>query len=116
MKRNHHLASALVALALGGCHAKGSLEGSQVELVRVEGQQYEVRVARVPEMKDTWRLMIVRATIGLRVDPEEERMRAQAVAKPYMERTCKGAPYSQLLDKLQDNVNYYTTFTCGAPG
>ncbi len=114
MKPKILVGSAVAALVLGGCNAKGSLEGSQVELVRVEGQQYEVRVART-DMKDTWRLMIVRATVGLRVDPEEERMRARAVAKPYMERTCKGAPYSQLLDKLQDNVNYYTTFTCGTP-
>jgi hypothetical protein len=116
MKPKILLGSALAAFSLCACNAKGSLDQSQVELVRVEGQQFEVRVARVPDMKDTWRLMIVRATIGLRVDPDEERMRAQNVAKPFMARTCKGAPYSQLIDKLQDDVNYYTVFTCGNPG
>ena len=39
-------------------------------------------------------------------------MRAQNVAKPFMERTCKGRPYEQIIDKLQDEVNYYTVFTC----
>ena len=114
MRQRILLGTALLAAALGGCSPKGSLEGSQVELVRVEGRQYEVRVART-DMKDTWRLMIVRSTMVFNADPELERMRAQAVAKPFMERTCKGAPYSQLMDKLQDNVNYYTTFTCGTP-
>jgi hypothetical protein len=115
MKPTILLRTVLAALILGACAAKGSLEGSQVEMVRVEGLQYEVRIART-DMKDTWRLMIVRATVSFGVDPELERMRAQNVAKPFMERTCKGAPYSQLIDKLQDDVNYYTVFTCAAPG
>ena len=108
-------AGATVALlALSACNPKGTLEGSREEQVRVEGRLYEVRVAKT-DVPDTWRLMIVRATIGLGVDPELERMRAQNVAKPVMERTCKGRPYQQIIDKLQDDVNYYTVFRCGAP-
>ena len=100
-------------VALGACTFKGTLENSREELVRVEGRQYEVRIAKT-DMADTWRLMIVRATVVLGADPELERMRAQDVAKPFMERTCKGRPYEQLVDKLQDDVNYYTVFTCRA--
>ena len=106
-------AAAAIGLALGACGSKGTLENSREELVRVEGRQYEVRVAKT-DMADTWRILIVRATLVISPDPELERMRAQNVAKPFMERTCKGRPYSQIMDKLQDDVNYYTVFTCQA--
>ena len=99
--------------ALGACGSKGTLDNSRVELVRVEGRQYEVRIAKT-DMPDTWRMLIVRATLVIDSDPELERMRAINVARPFMERTCKGAPYSQIMDKLQDDVNYYTLFRCGA--
>ena len=107
-------AAGLVVLAVVGCSPKGTLDNSREELVRVEGRQYEVRVART-DMPDTWRLMIVRATIVVDADPELERMRGQNVAKPFMERTCRGGPYQQIMDKLQDEVNYYTLFKCGPP-
>lgn len=106
------IAAAVVAVVtLGACGSKGTLENSRQELVRVEGRQYEVRVAKT-DIPDTWRILIVRATLVLSPDPELERMRAQDVAKPFMERTCKGRPYSQVIDKLQDDVNYYVVFTC----
>lgn len=104
--------AALVEVA--ACSPKGTLEDSREEQVRVEGRTYDARVAKT-DMADTWRLMIVRATVGLGVDPELERMRAQSVAKPVMEGTCKSRPYQQIVDKLQDDVNYYTVFKCGAP-
>jgi len=104
----------LAMLSIAGCSPKGTLANSRAELVRVEGRQYEVRIAKT-DIPDTYRLMIVRATIVLGADPEAERMRAQNVAKPFMERTCKGAPYSQIMDKLQDDVNYHTLFRCCAP-
>jgi len=108
-------AAALAMLfAQGACESKGTLENSREELVRVEGRQYEVRIAKT-DMPDTWRMLIVRATITLAPDPELELMRAKNVARSFMERTCKGAPYSQIMDKLQDGVNYYTLFKCGAP-
>jgi hypothetical protein len=114
MKPTTCLSAAVALLALGGCVTKGTLENSREEFVRVEGQTYEARIAKT-DMKDTWRLLIVRATITLRgVDEEEERMRMQNVAKPFMDRTCKGRPYQQIIDKLQDGVNYYTLFTCQA--
>ena|SRR5437879_6262441 len=106
-------AAAVLVSALGACGSKGTLENSREELVRVEGRQYEVRVAKT-DMADTWRILIVRATVVIDPDAELERMRAQNVAKPFMERTCKGAPYSQIMDKLQDEVNYYVVFTCRA--
>ena len=114
MKPLLHACVTVALLVLAACNPKGTLEGSREEQVRVEGRTYEVRVAKT-DMADTWRLMIVRATVGLGVDPELERMRAQAVARPVMERTCKGRPYQPIIDKLQDDVNYYTVFKCGAP-
>jgi len=107
------LATLFALAALAACETKGTLENSREELVRVEGRQYEVRIAKT-DMPDTWRMLIVRATIVLDADPEVERLRAQNVARPFMERTCKGAPYSQIMDKLQDDVNYFTLFRCGA--
>ena len=104
----------VAALALAACGSKGTLENSREEQVRVEGRLYEVRIAKT-DMPDTWRLLVVRATVGFGVDSELERVRAQDVAKPFMERTCKGRPYQQIIDKLQDDVNYYTLFKCGAP-
>src|SRR5437660_1833413 len=104
-------AAAVTAMALGACDSKGTLENSREEQVRVEGRLYEVRVAKT-DMADTWRILIVRGTLVVDADPELERMRAQNVAKPFMERTCKGRPYEQIIDKLQDEVNYYTVFTC----
>jgi hypothetical protein len=106
-------AAAVMVVALGACADKGTLDNSREEQVRVEGRTYEVRVAK-SDMPNTWRLLVVRATIVIDPDPELERERAMNVAKPFMERTCKG-PYSQIMDKLQDNVNYYTLFKCGAP-
>jgi hypothetical protein len=73
-----------------------------------------VRIART-DVPETWRLLVVRATMVLGADAELERERAQSVSKPFMERTCKGRPYRQIMDKLQDDVNYYTLFKCGAP-
>jgi hypothetical protein len=107
-------AAVITVVALGACYSKGTLDDSREEQVRVEGRLYEVRIAKT-DMADTWRMLIVRGTVGVfGVDPELERMRAQNVARPFMERTCKGRPYEQIIDKLQDDVNYYTVFSCRA--
>jgi len=107
-------AAVIAVVALGACQTKGTLENSREEQVRVEGLLYEVRIAKT-DMPDTWRMLIVRGTVAVfGADPELERMRAQNVARPFMERTCKGRPYEQIIDKLQDDVNYYTVFTCRA--
>jgi len=114
MKPTSRIWTTLALLTLVGCASKGTLENSREEQVRVEGQTYEVRVAKA-DMPETWRLLIVRATITLRgVDSDLARMQMQNVAKPFMDRTCKGRPYEQIIDKLQDDVNYYTLFTCRA--
>ena len=38
-------AAVLAVLMLSACHDKGTLESSRVEMVRVEGRRFEVRVA-----------------------------------------------------------------------
>src|SRR5215475_7617316 len=114
--RRQILAAAVIVVTLGACADKGTLDNSREEQVRVEGRTYEVRIAKT-DMANTWRMLIVRATVGVfGVDPELERERAQNVGRPFMERTCKGRPYSQVIDKLQDDVNYYVVFTCLASG
>ena len=81
----------VAALTLSACSPKGTLENSHEELVRVEGRQYEVRIAKT-DMPDTWRLMVVRASVVLDAEPELERMRGQNVARPFIEHTCLQGP------------------------
>ena len=44
-KSTRAVAVVIALLTLAGCHQKDSLEGSQVEVVKVEGRRFEVRVA-----------------------------------------------------------------------
>ena len=97
-------------LLLAGCYQVGSLEGTQVEPITVEGRKFQVRLGRTGTPNE-WRLEINRATIVVGPDYELEGDRAREVAKRIMERTCKGRPYSQEIDGMR-GVNYYTTFTC----
>jgi hypothetical protein len=101
-----------LSLLLTACNHKGTLNGSSVENVRVDGRLFEVRVAPTG-VANEYRLMVVRATIVIDPDSELERARAQNVARPFMERTCKG-PYKVLEDRLVDKVNFYTRFRCSA--
>ena len=102
---------ALAALLLAACNDKGTLERSQVEVIRVEGRRYEVRIAPTG-IPDTYRLLVVRATVVVNPDPEAERSRGWNVARQIMDRTCKGRTYQVLEDNLADNVNLYARFRC----
>jgi hypothetical protein len=84
-------AAVLAAFMLAACYDKGTLEGSRVEYVRVEGRRFEVRVAPA-DVEGEFRMLVVRATIVIDPNPEAERSRASNVAKPFIERTCGGAP------------------------
>jgi hypothetical protein len=105
-------AAALAALTLVACHDKGTLEGSRVENVRVDGRRFEVRVAPA-DAEGEFRMLVVRATIVINPDPEAERSRAENVAKPFMERSCRGQSYKVLEDLLIDNVTLSLRFRCG---
>ena len=105
-------ALAVALCVLSACASRGSLDRSSVETVRVEGRLFEVRIAPT-EADDEYRMMIVRATLVIEPDPGRERERAWNVARPFMERTCKGRPYKVLEDRLVDRVNLYTRFRCG---
>ena len=102
----------LLALVLGACASKGTLDRSQVEMVRVDGRLYEVRIASA-EVEGEYRLLIVRGTLVVNPDPERESGRLWNVVQPFMERTCKG-PFVVLQNNLADNVNLYIRFRCGA--
>jgi hypothetical protein len=104
-------AAALAALALAACYDKGTLEGSRVEYVRVDGRRFEVRVAPA-DAEGEFRMLVVRATIVIDPNPEAERSRAENVAKPFMERSCRGQSYKVLEDLLIDNVTLSLRFRC----
>lgn len=103
------LAVAAAAL-LAGCYQVGTLEGTQVEPITVEGRKFEVRLTRTGAPNE-WRMEINRATIVVGPDYELESDRATNVARRIMDRTCKGRPYTQSVDGMR-GVNYYTVFTC----
>ena len=98
------------ALLLAGCYQVGSLEGTQVEPITVEGRRFEVRLARTGN-PDEWRMQINRATMVIGPDLETEGDRAREVARRIIERTCRGRPYNQPIDGMR-GINYYTTFVC----
>ena len=102
----------VVALVLAACAPKGTLDGSQVEKVRVDGRLYEVRIAPA-EVEGEYRLLVVRATIVVNPDPQLESERNWNVVQPFMQRTCKG-PFVVLENNLADKVNLYIRFRCGA--
>ena len=112
--QRHDSSRSLPSLAavslLAGCYQVGSLEGTQVEPITVEGRKFEVRL-RPPRRPNQWRLEINRATMVVNPDYEMEGDRAREVAKRIMDRTCKGRPYNQAIDGMR-GINYYTVFTC----
>ena len=104
-------AAVLAVLMVAACHDKGTLEGSRVENVRVDGRRFEVRVAPA-DAEGEFRMLIVRATIVINPNPEAERSRAENVAKSFMERSCGGPSYKLLEDTLIDNVTLSLRFRC----
>jgi hypothetical protein len=104
-------ALAAAALLLAGCHEVGSLDGTQVEPITVEGRKFQVRLRPTNIAPNQWRLEINRATIVINPDLELEGDRAREVARRIMNRTCRGRPYNQSVDGMR-GINYYTVFTC----
>jgi hypothetical protein len=104
-------ATCLAAFSLPGCYQVGSLEGSQVERVKVEGRVFEVRIAPTGN-PDEWRMLIVRGTMVINPDSELEMIRAREVARRFEEQTCKGRPYEEILSGLQGDINYRVLFRC----
>ncbi|SJZ51345.1 hypothetical protein SAMN02745126_01431 [Enhydrobacter aerosaccus] len=98
---------------VGACASKGTLNNSTVETVRVDERLYEVRIAPT-DIENEYRMLIVRATLVIYPDPEREYTRDWNVARRYMARTCRGQAYKVLEDRLEDKVNLYTRFHCGA--
>jgi hypothetical protein len=105
------VALGLALPVLGGCYQKGSLEGTQVETVKVEGRRFEVRIASTGTPRE-YRMLIIRATLVINPDPELEMQRAREVAARYMKQTCKGGPYEEILAGLQGDINYRVLFRC----
>lgn len=101
----------LLDVQYGASTAKGTLDRSKVETVRVDGRLYEVRVAST-EVEGEHQLLIVRATIVIDPDPVLESQRNWNVVQPFMQRTCK-SHFVVLENHLVDKVNLYIRFRCG---
>jgi hypothetical protein len=102
---------AFAVLFVAGCEQKGVLEGTRVEIVRVEGRRFEVRVGPT-ETPNEYRMLIIRATMVVNADPELEMARAQEVADRFMKQTCKGRAFEEIVSGLEGNINYRTVFRC----
>jgi hypothetical protein len=98
------------SLVLAGCYDKGSLDGTSVQLMTVEGRKFEVRVQGTGT-PDQYRMLVIRATMVINPDPELESSRGQEVARRVMKDTCKGRPYQEIIGGLE-GVNYRTLFEC----
>ena len=107
------LAIALLASALSvsACQEKATLDRSRVEMVRVDGRRFEVRIAPTG-VPDEYRILVVRATVVINPDAELEYQRNWNVARQFMDRTCRGQPYKTLDSNLVDNVNLQIRFAC----
>jgi hypothetical protein len=104
------LTLAATAALLAGCYKVDTLEGTQAEPITVEGRKFTVRVGSTGA-PNQYRLLVQRSTMVLNPDYELETDRARNVAKIIMERTCKGARYSQAIEGME-GVNYKTVFSC----
>ena len=98
-------------LLMAGCYDKSTLDRSQVELVRIEGRQFEVRLTPTGN-PDEYRMLVIRATLVVNPDPELESSRAREVAERYMKRTCKGRPYQEEVAGVERDLNFRTVFRC----
>ncbi|HTR87626.1 MAG TPA: hypothetical protein VMI56_24300 [Reyranella sp.] len=98
------------AMLVTGCYKVDTLEGTSAEQIRVDGRLFTVRVGPTGA-PNQWRLLVQRATMVINPDDEVEARRAENVAKQIMERTCKGARYSQAVEGM-DGINYKTVFSC----
>jgi hypothetical protein len=107
--------SALVGLPAilltAACYEKSSLDRSQVELVRIEGRQFEVRLTPTGNPNE-YRMLVIRATLVVNPDPELEASRAREVAERYMKQTCKGGPYQEEVSGVAGDLNFRTVFRC----
>lgn len=104
-------ALAVFVLALGGCYQVGTLDGTQVERVKVEGRVFEVRIAPTGT-PDEYRMLVVRGTLVINPDSELEMIRAREVSRRFMQQICKGRDYEEILAGLQADINYRVLFRC----
>lgn len=102
-----------VALSIAACAPKASLDDTRAEMVTVDGRKYEVHLGSTGTPNE-YRMLIVRATLVINADSENEAERAQNVYPRFIERTCKGRPHEILSEGLSGEVNYYVLFRCKA--
>lgn len=104
-------AALAISLSLVACAQKASLDDTQVEMVTVDARKYEVRLGSTGTPGE-YRMLIVRATLVINADSENEAERAQNVYPRFIERTCKGRPHKILSEGLSQEVNYFVLFRC----
>lgn len=101
------------SLFLAACSPKASLDDTRAEMVTVDGRKYEVRLGSTGTPNE-YRMLIVRATLVINADSENEAERAQNVYPRFIERTCRGRPHQIMSEGLSGGVNYYVLFRCTA--
>lgn len=113
MKIRTALLAVVATLLLAGCYQQGNLEGTHDEAITVNGRKLKVNVKSTGTPNE-YRLLAVRDTIGINVDPEVEAQRGQEAARRVMPTICKGKQITVISEGLGQQVNWYTLFRCAA--
>jgi hypothetical protein len=102
---------------LGACSVLGcgeqqmALPGSRVQYLNGEGKRIQVRISPNGGPGE-YRLMAARDAIGVNLDVENERQRAEYAANYYMKQSCTGRGYQVLEAGMLDTINYFARFKC----
>ena len=104
---------ALVAvLGLMACSEQQMpLSGSSAQYLTVEGKRIQVRVSPFGGPGE-YRLIAARDAIGVNLNDDNERRRAEYAANYYMKQTCAGRGYQVLEAGMLDTINYFARFKC----
>jgi hypothetical protein len=98
-------------LSMGGCYHMDSMAGTSVEQITVDARKFNVRVEPTGT-PNQYRLLVIRATLVLNPDPDNEAARGEEVAQRIIKRTCKGRPFEELVAGLDADINYRVLFEC----
>ena len=88
-----------------------ALPGSRAQYLNVEGKRIQVRITPFGGPGE-YRLIAARDAIGINLEVENERERAEYAANYYMKQTCTGRGYQVLEAGMLDTINYFTRFKC----
>jgi len=88
-----------------------ALPGSSAQYLNVEGKRIQVRISPYGGPGE-YRLVAARDAMGINLDAENERRRAEHAADYYMKQSCAGRGYQVLEAGMLDTINYFARFKC----